>query len=244
MDRLIAKIFHDYYVRNYSQTRIAEHCRISRQRVQRILSDASYRDLVEVRIKLPDGIHTTLEGELEDKYGVEEFIIVDTRATNGVIPVWRDLGEAAADYLMRVMADDMSIAITWGKTLLEMTVAIARSMNSSYRKFKNIKVVQAIGALGELKLEFHSFEIAQRLAKVLDARRYSLFAPQVAASPKAAREFLRESGIVETLDEFRKANMFFCGVGAIQRGESSVLRAGAVTSEEEAYLRSHGVSGT
>ncbi|MDR0361559.1 MAG: hypothetical protein LBJ46_02575 [Planctomycetota bacterium] len=241
VDRLLAKIFHDYYVRNYSQAKIAQRCNISRQRVQRILADERYRAMVEVRIRVPDNIHTELESELEDKFGVEEFAVVDIRGA-GTKSLEQALGEAAADYLMNVMADDMSIAITWSNVLLKMTGAISRSMNASYKKFRNVKIIQSIGALGEVKLEFHSLEIAQRLAKIFDARLYFLLAPVVAANPKAAKEFLREDMVLETLEEFRQTSLFLAGVGSMS-GESSLLRSGAVSGELEAELRAKGAVG-
>jgi DNA-binding transcriptional regulator LsrR (DeoR family) len=228
-------------VRNYSQAEIAGHCGISRQRVQRILADQRSREIVEVRIKLPDNIHTLLETELEDKFDVEEFVIVDSRDA-GIKSLDRALGEAAADYLMNVMTDNVSIAITWSKVLLEMTGAISRSVNASYRKFKNVKIIQSMGALGESKLEFHSLEIAQRLAKIFGAKTYLLLAPVIAANPKTAKEFLREDMIIETLEEFRQASMFLTGIGSMS-GESSLLRSGAVSPALEADLRVKGSVG-
>lgn len=194
-----------------------------------------------MRIKLPDNIHTSLESELEDRFGIEEFVIIDAR-NSGDKPLERTLGEAAADYLMNVMADNTSVAITWSKVLLEMTDAISRSVNASYRKFKNIKIIQSMGALGEKRFDFHSLEIAQRLARTFDARTYLLLAPTLAANPKAAKEFMREDMVVETLDEFRRASMFLTGVGSMN-GESSLLRAGSVSPALEAELISKGAVG-
>lgn len=241
---MVAKIFYDYYVRNYSQARIAEQCMISRQRVQRILSDDRYRGMVEVRINAPGNIHTSLEAELEDKFGVEEFIIVDARLL-GDDPktLNRELGQATAEYLMQVIADDMSVAVTWSKALLEMTSVLSRMMAASYKKFKGIKIIQSNGTLGEANPEYLSMEIAQRLGRIFHASLYLMPAPAMAANAESAKKFSREPLVMDTVEAFRHASMFLVGIGSMNHGESSVLRSHALSPEIEAELVREGAVG-
>lgn len=241
---MVAKIFYDYYVRNFSQARIADQCMISRQRVQRILADDRYRGMVEVRIKTPSDIHTTLEAELEDKFGVEEFIVVDSRIM-GDDPkaLYRELGQATAEYLMQVMVDDLSIAVTWSKALLEMTTTLSSMVSASYKKYKNIKIIQSNGTLGEGNPEYLSMEVAQRLGQIFDATLYLMPAPAMASNPESARKFSREPLVMDTVAAFRRADLFLVGVGSLKHGESSVLRARALTPEIERDLAKKGAVG-
>lgn len=230
MDRLIGKIFYDYFVRNYSQAKIASQRGVSRQRVQRILTDDRYRNMVEIRINLPDTVHTQLEAELEDKYGVEEVILVDTRMVDSgdIDRMTQELGRATAQYLMQVLADDMSIAITWSKTLLEMAKEVERITTASFKTYKNITVIQGVGAAGHDTMEFHSLEIAQRLGKAFNAKTHLMLVPMIAADAESTGKFLQEPVVREALKAFRQTALFLCGIGSIN-GESSVLRVKSVS---------------
>lgn len=244
MERLVGKIFYDYFVRNHSQAKIASQRGVSRQRVQRILTDDRYRNMVEIRIKLPESVHTQLEAELEDKYGVEEVILVDARMADpgDIDQITQELGRAAAQYLMQILADDMSIAITWSKTLLEMAKEVERITAASFKTYRNVTVIQGVGAAGHDTMEFHSLEIAQRLGRVFNAQTHLMLVPMIAADAESAGKFLQEPVVREALKAFRQTSLFLCGVGSIN-GESSVLRVKSVSRSLTQQLARAGAVG-
>lgn len=238
------KIFYDYFVRNYSQAKIAGRRGVSRQRVQRVLADDRYRNMVEIRINLPDSIHTQLEAELENKYGMEEIILGDTRMVDcgDINRMTQALGSATAQYLMRILTDDMSISITWSKTLLEMAKEVERINIASFKTYKNVTIIQGMGAAGSDTMEFHSLEIAQRLAKAFNAKTRLIPAPMIAADAESTNKFLQEPVVRDALEAFRQTSLFLCDIGSIN-GESSVLRVKSVSKSQIQQLARAGAVG-
>lgn len=242
-ERLVLKIFHDYYVRNMSQSEIAARHFISRQKVQRFLEQGRNDNLVEVRIKFPERMHGTLESELEDKYGLLEVIVADVDPEYNHAMLRRDIAEFAADYFLRVLSRDMVISVCWSTFIAEMTELITRKVDNLREKPANIDIVQSLGAILDNDPEFQVYDSSRRLAATLNARLHLIMAPGIAASAGAYRALMEDPQIAQVLDLARRSDAAFLGIGSVDGASNLMQSIARVMPGMIAELKRHGVVG-
>lgn len=242
-ERLMLKIFHDYYVRNMSQSEIAARHFVSRQKVQRFLEQGRNDNLVEVRIKFPERMHGRLESELEDKYGLLEVIVADVDPEYNHAMLRRDVAEFAADYFLRVLSRGMVISMCWSTFIAEMTDVVCRKVASLREKPADIDIVQSLGAIIDNDPEFQVYDSSRRLAASLNARLHLIMAPGIAASTGAYHALMDDPQIAGVLELARRSDAAFFGIGSVD-GESNLMRSLArVMPAMIPELKRHGVVG-
>lgn len=220
-ERLLLKIFHDYYVRNMSQAEIANRHFVSRQKVQRYLEQGRNENLVEVRVKFPDRMHGRLESELEDKYGLLEVNIADVEGDNPAL-VRRNIAEMASDYFIRVLKSGTTVSIAWSSFVSDMLALAARKMKSMREKPSDIRIVLTLGAVVGADPDLQTLDSARRISASLAAEINLLLAPSMTTSSDAWRVLMGDPQISEVVDMARHADMTFFGVGAVD-GDSKLI---------------------
>lgn len=219
-ERILLKIFHDYYVRNLSQSEIAERHFISRQKVQRYLEQGRRENLVEVRIKFPSRIHGALESEIEDKFGLLEVIVADP-AEGNLSMLRREIADFAADYFLRVVSPGMFVDVCWSTFIAEMADMLARKTEPG-GKLSDLDVIQSFGSASATGPGDLAMDSPRKLAAALGARLHLIMAPGIAASVDARRALLADPRIAATLEMARRADAAFFGIGSIS-GESNII---------------------
>lgn len=112
------RVAHYYYKEGCTQEQIAQRMNMSRQRVNRILSDCLEYGIVHISITAsPSTMLLELESKLKEKYRLQDIRVVDIA---GEKDVYRDLGAAAAQYLATILRDDDVVGLTRGNTLAAM----------------------------------------------------------------------------------------------------------------------------
>lgn len=220
-ERLLLKIFHDYYVRNMSQAEIAGRHFVSRQKVQRYLEQGRKENLVEVRVKFPDRMHGQLESELEDKYGLMEVNIADVDGDNPAL-VRRNIAEMASDYFIRVLKSDMTASIAWSSFVSDMLESAARKVESLREKPRDIHIVLTLGAVAGADPDLQTLDSARRMSGSLAAEIHLLLAPGMTTSSDAWRILMDDPQISEVVDKARHADASFFGVGSVD-GDSKLI---------------------
>lgn len=217
-ERLILKIFHDYYVRNMSQGEIAARHFISRQKVQRFLDQGRKENLVEVRVKFPERMHGALESELEDRYGLLEAIIADDGGEANPAILKRNVAELASDYMLRILKSDMTVSIAWSGFVAEMMELAARKIDLLREKPRNIDLVLTLGGLVGAEPDLESLDASRRLAASIGGKVHLLLAPGVTVAADAWRAVMDDPKMAEVVDLVRRADAAFYGVGALEGG--------------------------
>lgn len=220
---LMLKIFHDYYVRNLSQSEIASRHFISRPKVQRYLEQGRKENLVEVRIRFPGRIHGVLESELEDKFGLLEVMVADVDANCDLAMARREIAEFAADYFLRVLSTDMIIAVCWSTFIEEMVEQIGRKYDDLREKPKGVDIVQSLGVIVGDDMDSQIFDVPRRLASIINGRARFIMAPGIAGSADAHQVLINDPQIADVLKLARKSDAAFFGVGSVG-GESHLMR--------------------
>jgi DNA-binding transcriptional regulator LsrR (DeoR family) len=229
--RLIAKIARLYHVQGIRQTDISKRLRIHQSTVSRLLRRAEKVGIVRTTVTAPAGIHSEVEEQLEEIFGLKEAIVIESGSDEDTIA--RDLGGAAAFLLESTVKGDETIGIScWSQALLAMVNALqpARSEGGG-------KVVQILGGIGNPGVQSHATLLTQRLAHLLLATPVLLPAPGVVGSKAAQNVLLNDPYVQQAMALFTHLDIALVGIGALE--PSRMLRSsGNVFSAQEMRLLS------
>ncbi len=238
-NRLLAKIGRMYFEDELTQHQIALRLRLSRQKVQRLLHQARAEGIVQIGIRPIMGTFSDLEKAVETRYGLREAVVVTTSDYDNHPTVAREVGAAAAEYLLRVVRSKDRIVISWGESLLGMVNAVSYGPRMN---IEGVKVIQGLGGLADPNHEAHGAELTRKLAKALDAEAILLPASGVAGSRSARNALLKDPYVSQTMEAAREASLAVMGLGA-PRSNSILVQEGRIVrwAELEALIKAGAV---
>jgi DNA-binding transcriptional regulator LsrR (DeoR family) len=235
-ERLLVKVSRYYYDQELTQSEISKRLRLSRQKVQRLLKRAKDQGIVQITIRPVIGAFPELERMLENRFGLQEAVVVETTDFEDQYIVAREVGVGAADYLMRVVQPQDSIVISWGGSLLGMVNALYSSTQRS--DLYGIKVVQGLGGLGDPNKEVHAADLTRRLAQVLRGEAVLLPTPGVAGTREARDTYFEDPFVSHILEQAHSANLAVMGIGA-PRLDSILMREGKIVTVQDLESLQH-----
>jgi len=204
-----------YYNRGLTQKGIAETLGISRSSVIRLLEEARKRAEVQIWINATPGDCTGLALELEQKYHLDEAIVVPGEGSP--VETAQDVGAALGRFLSRAIENDQVIGAGWGRTL-----------NASLRTFRGprrtaVRVVSLLGGLIEAK-PLNPNDFAWRLASSLGADCLLFPAPLVVDSADTKRRLIEACGLQKLVDTAQNLDIAVISCGEIGNAKSSLSR--------------------
>jgi len=224
--RLLTKVSKLYYEEGLNQDEIMTRLQLSRSKVSRLLKRARDRGIVKITVVPPPGLFPDLEAELEERYHLKEAVVVEVRDPQSQPLVSRELGIAAANYLIRTLQDNDVIGVSWGTTLSHMVAALEP------RPANGVHVVQIIGGLGPPESEVHATDLCRRLAQLLQCRLTLLPAPGIVDHVEAKEIILSDSHVRHCFELFSRITVAYVGVGA-PTPDSVIMRDGSIITQEE-----------
>lgn len=209
-NRLLSKVSSMYYDQNYNQQEIANRLHLSRPKVSRLLKEAREVGIVQITVASPNDSFVDLEKSLEEKYALQEVLIVevDGGASNNIIK--RQIGSAGANYLHRTISAGDTIGMTWGTTLQSMVE------NMPPKSIDTIHVVQALGGVGPPEAKAHASDISRRLSQLFKSRLTLLPAPGIVGSIQAKEVLLSDRRVKGALETFSEVDTLYVGLGALK----------------------------
>jgi DNA-binding transcriptional regulator LsrR (DeoR family) len=240
-ERLLVKVSRFYYEHELTQSQISERLRLSRQKVQRLLKEAHQAGIVQITIRPVIGAFPELERKIEDRFGLQEAVVIETTDFDDQFVVAREVGVGAADYLRRVVQSQDSIVISWGGSLLGLVNAL--SGGSRRADLDGIRVIQGLGGLGDPNKEVHAADLTRRLAQVFGGEAVLLPTPAVAGTRKARDTYIEDPFVSNVLEQAQSANLAVMGIGA-PRLDSILMREGRIVTEQDMEtLKNNGAVG-
>jgi len=241
--RLMVKVARLYYDQDLTQGQIADRLRISRQKVQRLLTEAREESVVQITIKPVVGVFPDVEKALEEKYGLADSVVVETSAHDDQQTLAREVGAGAAEYLLRVVRPRDRIVISWGNALRAMVNSLSYSERLDAR---GVEVIQGLGGLGDPNHEIHATQLVMRTATALFAQAILLPAPAVAGSHAVRAAFHSDPYVRDVLDKARSADLAFVGIGSASSAESTMVPEfwNIMNAATLADLKQHGAVGS
>ncbi|MCG8481178.1 MAG: hypothetical protein MI724_18935 [Spirochaetales bacterium] len=218
-----------YYERHLGQREIAKVLGNSTSTVSRLLTDAQAAGIVEITIRRFTEKKPELSERLRKDLALRDVVVVASGPTHE--NALQSVGAAAAELLLSVIENGMTVGISWGLEIYHMVQAVKETA------LQNVKVIQMAGSLGEGDPAIDGPELALRLAERLRGSYRYIHAPAAVESKEFCETLLQQPQIRETLEQASRAHIMITGIGAMADRESGLERAGYLTKEERlAYL--------
>jgi DNA-binding transcriptional regulator LsrR (DeoR family) len=224
--RLLSKVAQLYYDHNLTQNQIAERLGLSRPKVSRLIRQARREGIVQIRVTSPPGSFTEMEQQLEERFGLLEAIIVEVDTSTDSAVVAQELGDAAAEYLIRSIQDGDVIGVSWGTTLKAMVNGLPPIETT------DVHIVQLIGGLGPPEAEIHATELCRRIAHMLGGRLTLISAPGIVSGLDVKEALLSDSHIHHAFSLFETITTAYVGIG-VPLPTSVVMRDGTIIAPEQ-----------
>lgn len=206
-----------YYVDNRSQAEVAELMGTSRSNVSRMLTEAQHLGIVEIKVHDPSGRATDLEDELRSSFGLADVRVAQRRSEVSERTKAAAVGALAADLLMGMLADGISVGVSWGTTLQAMVWAV-----STEREF-SARFVPLVGGMSSVRNEITCQELVRELASRTGGGYQVLYAPATFTTKAARDTLLTEPSIALALEAARGVDVAFVGLGATAVGSSAAV---------------------
>lgn len=208
--RLISKVSSMYYNQDYNQQEIADRLHISRPKVSRLLKQAREQGIIQISVVSSHSNFVELENALEQRFGLQEVLLVESESKMSSQVIKKQLGSAAADSLHRTVSEGDLIGVTWGTTLQAMVDAMQP------KPIPDVHVVQSLGGVGPPEAKAHATDISRRLSQLLNSRLSLLPAPGIVGSKQAKEVLLSDRQVKGALELFSEINTLYVGLGAIE----------------------------
>ncbi|HEX9013263.1 MAG TPA: sugar-binding domain-containing protein, partial [Anaerolineaceae bacterium] len=194
-------------------------------------TEAQKTGVVEVRIHYPLERCSDIEEELRTRLGLKTVHIL-ARGTLSHEQMLRRLGELAARLVETLIAPNMVMGVSWGTALREVTNALRP------RSYTGIKVVQIIGALDAPDPDIDGPDLARSLARIFGGQYFTLPAPLLVDSETTRDALMSDPRLGRILGMTDNMQMTLTGIGTVDRGYSSLVRAGYLSYSRLAELAS------
>jgi DNA-binding transcriptional regulator LsrR (DeoR family) len=225
--RLLVKVSRAYYEDGLNQDAITERLGLSRSKVSRLLAQAREVGIVQITVVTPEQLFPLeVERRLEERFGLQEAVVVEAEDGDSSEAVVRAIGNAAAGYLVRAIAADSSVGFSWGRTLYQLAAALAP------QRLPDAQVVQIIGGLGPPDAEIHATELCRQLSRSLGCHLTLLPVPGIVADERTREVLLSDVHVQRAVGTFGDLDIVFVGVGA-PTPNSVTMRDGSIISQAE-----------
>ncbi|PZF86673.1 DNA-binding transcriptional regulator [Jiangella anatolica] len=235
--RLMAKIARMYHLRGMRQNEIAAELHLSQARVSRLLKRAAEVGIVRTTVIAPPGVQTELEEQLEQRYQLQEAVVVNVSGDEeAVIPA---IGAAAAVHLENTLMGSEVVGIsTWSANLL----ATVESMRPATTRVVE-KVVQLMGGMGDPIAQVEATRIMTAFSSATGADPVFLAAPCLLGSASARDILTADPTLTRVTALWDELTTVLVGVGTLE--PSPLLRSSgnAVAPDDQAMLRGAGAVG-
>lgn len=212
----------NYYYRAYlTQKEIAARLRMSRQRVNRILSKCLSLGIVEIKINSDVSAYFEMENALEEKFGLHAVRV--TAPAENEEDSFRFLGESGAQFLAETIQDNDIIGFSRGATLS----ALVDSLPAIRRE--NLTVTQLMGGWNNRQNSINGDSIVIRFSEHIPANINMLYAPVLVTDETIRESILQEPHYQKSYDVMASCTIAVLGIADISSANFPPLQQMNIT---------------
>ena len=236
--RLMTKVAHLYHERGVRQTEIAATLHLSQARVSRLLKRASEVGIVRTVVVVDTDVHTDLEEQLEQRFGLVEAVVVD--ADDDEQDILAALGSAGAGYLESTLTGSDRIGISsWSATLL----AVADRLQLFRRPGGAESIIQLVGGVGVASVQAEANRLLSQLASAVGASPTFVPAPGLVGSADMRAGLLQDPAMGSIAKQWQQLTMALVGIGSLRPSRLLLDSGNAGDPLEQQHLREAGAVG-
>ncbi|SDT26906.1 sugar-binding transcriptional regulator [Microlunatus soli] len=232
-----------YYREGYTQAEVARHLGVSRATAGRFLQRARDAGVVRIEIVSPVARQVDTELRLEQLYGLEEAVVLESANPAGHPGV--ELGQGCAELLERRLGSNSVLGLGWQSDPRDPISHLARFLKESGKPGSvptTVTVAQLAGALPSRGNRRNPSREVSDVADVLGAREYLIPAPLFVDDPDTTRRLLADSGIRAAIDAAARSDVCLFGVGEVTEATPLYVN-GYLSDEDLAELSARGAVG-
>jgi DNA-binding transcriptional regulator LsrR (DeoR family) len=218
---LMATVARRHFIDGADKSAIAAELGLSRFKVARLLAQARASGLVRVELDYRGEIDLDLSVRLSSAYALRHCVVIDSPEDDEVT-LRANLGRAGAGLLTEILGSDDVLGLAWARSLMAMRTALS--------DLAPCPVVQLTGALSRPDVDASGIELVREVARASGGPALFFYAPLIAPDAATARALRTQPEIAGAFARFADVTTAVVGVGAWQKGLSTV--ADAVTEEE------------
>lgn len=240
LDRLslVTKIARLYHEDGLRQPEIATRLHISQSRVSRLLKEATTLGIVRTIVVPPVGVHSTLEDEVRDRFGLSDVVVADT-SSDDEFSILAALSGAGAAYFETTLTGHDRVGISsWSSTLL----ATVDKMAPRTVRTADV-IVQVLGGLGTASAQMKATHLVERLSAVTGAAPIFFSAPGIVTSRAVRDAILDDEFAREIVDEWSRLTVLIAGIGSVTPSPMLKDSGNAVSPAEIDLLSEAGAVG-
>ena len=222
-------------MRGLTQKDIADRLGISRSSVIRLLDEARQRAEVRIWIDTPGGDLIDLATALQDRFGLQEAIVVPGEGTPEQTA--HDVGAALGRFLSERIGDGMTVGVGWGRTLDASLMALRPP------RLTGVRVVSLLGSVVETR-GLNPIDFAWRLAGALGGDCLLFPAPLIVDSPETRRRLLDDCGLSRIAEVARGMDIAVVSCGDIGTAGSSLSQGFLAPGDYRALIAAGAVCDT
>ncbi len=213
---LTATVARRYYFDGISKSDIAAELHLSRFKVARLLDQARESGLVRIEIDYRGEINLDLSVRLGTEYGLRRCVVIDCPVDDEAL-LRTNLGRAGAGLLTEIIGADDVLGLMWARSLMAMRTSLARLAPCT--------VVQLTGALSRPDVDESSVELVRDVARTSGGPAFFFYAPMILPDAATAKVLRTQPEIARALVRVSEVTKAVVGVGAWQKGLSTVADA-------------------
>jgi DNA-binding transcriptional regulator LsrR (DeoR family) len=224
---LMASVARRHYLDGRSKIEIAQEYGLSRFKVARLLDAARESGLVRIEIRHEGEIDVDLSARLQERFGLQHSIVVDTPDEDAQ-SLRQHLGRAAAQLLAEITTPHDVLGLGWARAVS----AMARSLT----RLPGTPVVQLTGALSLPDGPDTSVDLVREVANASGGAGYLFYAPLTLPDATTARALRQQPEVARALSQLPRVTKAVVGIG-LWEPEQSTLYDAASEDDREALRR-------
>jgi DNA-binding transcriptional regulator LsrR (DeoR family) len=228
---LTATVARRYYLEGATKSDIAAELGLSRFKVARLLDEARASGVVRIELDSSGQIDLELSVRLAETFGLQHCVVMDGPEDDDAL-LRETLGRAAAELVTEIVEAGDVLGLSWARSLMPMRASIGQ--------IARCDVVQLTGALS-LPHDETPVELVRDVARRSAGRAYVYYAPMILPDAATASVLRTQPEVARALEKFTEVTKAVVGVGAWQKGLSTV--ADALTEQEREEIYELGVRG-
>lgn len=227
--RTIYKLCKLYYQQSYTQEQIAKSTGISRPTVSRILANGIKTGIVKIEIQNPEPRrYLDLEHMLETRFSLREAVVIEGQSDQTA--QHRELGQAAAGLLSRIVRDEDVIGVSLGRTVKSIAPYIEQIGASP-------TFVALNGGVQNIALNASANQLVVELAQKTGGNFVLIPAPGYIENADVREALNKEAYINDILNTVNNLNIALVGIGALSP-KSTIISWESYSREEFERLQS------
>ena len=227
---LTASIARRYYIDGRSKIDIADEFGLSRFKVARLLESALESGLVRIEIRSQGGIDVDLSARMQDRFGLQHSVVVDTPDDDDA-SLREHLGRSAAQLLAEILTPEDVLGLAWARAVS----AMARELPS----LPGTPVVQLSGALTFPGDPDTSVDVVRDVARRSGGAAHVFYAPLTVPDAATARALRRQPEVARAFAQLPSVTKAVGGVGLWEAGQSTLYDTSS--DDDRRALRELGV---